>query len=234
MTTHIDQLHPRTQFVDPETGLLTVQGYRFLTQSYERSGGPNDRLGFDRADNQILRSDGIDDLQGSTAIIDDSGNMTVNGNGSLTGNLDTNGTGNIDGNTTLGGTLGVTGATTLNGATTVDDTLKVTGAVDFDTTANVDGNTTLGGTLGVTGAATFSSTVGTGDLTATGFLKTTTKINIGSQTIEYGSAAPVSGTYIAGDIVLNTAPVGGTRSVGWICTTGGTPGTWNAFGDITA
>lgn len=46
-------------------------------------------------------------------------------------------------------------------------------------------------------------------------------------------SAPTSDTYKQGDVVYNTAPnVGGF--VGWVCTVGGTPGTWNTFGSIVA
>ncbi len=47
-----------------------------------------------------------------------------------------------------------------------------------------------------------------------------------------GSAAP-SGTIQAyvGDVVQNTAPVS-AGYIGWVCTTAGTPGTWNTFGLI--
>lgn len=51
-----------------------------------------------------------------------------------------------------------------------------------------------------------------------------------------GTAAPVSGTYQTGDMVWNTAPssaVGNAAAfLGWICTAGGTPGTWVAVGPI--
>lgn len=40
-----------------------------------------------------------------------------------------------------------------------------------------------------------------------------------------GSAAPGSGTFVAGDIVLNNA---GTGPFAWRCTAGGTPGSWEA------
>jgi hypothetical protein len=46
------------------------------------------------------------------------------------------------------------------------------------------------------------------------------------------AAAPTTGTHAAGDIVYNNAPseLGMTLSkyviIGWICTVGGTPGTW--------
>lgn len=53
----------------------------------------------------------------------------------------------------------------------------------------------------------------------------------GANAFYYGSAAPVSGTYNAGDIVWNTAASAGGK-IGWIATAGGTPGTWKAFGAI--
>lgn len=47
----------------------------------------------------------------------------------------------------------------------------------------------------------------------------------------FGPSAPASGTYRVGDIVWDEAPAAG-GTVGWICTTAGTPGTWKAFGSI--
>lgn len=46
-----------------------------------------------------------------------------------------------------------------------------------------------------------------------------------------GTAAPTTGTWVAGWIRWNSAPAPG-GNVGWICTTGGTPGSWWAFGSI--
>jgi len=46
-----------------------------------------------------------------------------------------------------------------------------------------------------------------------------------------GTAAPTSGTYEQGDIVYSSAPAAGGY-IGWVCTTGGTPGTWKQFGAI--
>ena len=46
-----------------------------------------------------------------------------------------------------------------------------------------------------------------------------------------GSAAPVSGDYLQGDIIWNTAPTSG-GFVGWVCTAAGSPGTWKTFGAI--
>ncbi|AIW03449.1 tail fiber protein [Bacillus phage Moonbeam] len=49
----------------------------------------------------------------------------------------------------------------------------------------------------------------------------------------YGASAPATGTFSAGSICYNTAPVAGGK-IGWICTAGGSPGTWKAFGAIDA
>lgn len=51
--------------------------------------------------------------------------------------------------------------------------------------------------------------------------------------IVYHSGAPTSGTWARGSVCYNNAPsAGGT--LGWVCTTAGTPGTWKTFGAITA
>ncbi len=49
----------------------------------------------------------------------------------------------------------------------------------------------------------------------------------------YGTAAPTTGTWVAGDKVIHSAPAAGGFE-GWVCTTGGTPGTWKTFGAISA
>lgn len=51
------------------------------------------------------------------------------------------------------------------------------------------------------------------------------------KTVTYSSAAPSTGTWVKGDIIYNNDPVAG-GTIGWICTTAGTPGTWKAFGTI--
>lgn len=50
---------------------------------------------------------------------------------------------------------------------------------------------------------------------------------------EQGTAAPTTGAHAQGEIVWNRTPAAG-GDVGWICTTGGTPGTWKTFGAIEA
>jgi hypothetical protein len=46
-----------------------------------------------------------------------------------------------------------------------------------------------------------------------------------------GTAAPTAGTYKRGDVVWNSQPAA-AGTVGWVCTTAGTPGTWKTFGTI--
>lgn len=47
------------------------------------------------------------------------------------------------------------------------------------------------------------------------------------------AAAPSTGTHVAGEIVFNADPIAGGK-IGWVCVTGGTPGTWKAWGVIDA
>lgn len=51
--------------------------------------------------------------------------------------------------------------------------------------------------------------------------------------IAYESAAPTSGTFNTGDIMLNNSPSAG-GFIGWVCVSGGSPGTWKTFGSISA
>ena len=55
--------------------------------------------------------------------------------------------------------------------------------------------------------------------------------NNGKTSFYHGTTAPIAGTYVIGDIVWNDAPASGGY-VGWVCTSGGTPGTWKTFGAI--
>lgn len=57
----------------------------------------------------------------------------------------------------------------------------------------------------------------------------------GRLSARYASASsiPTTGTNARGDIVWNSAPsAGGT--IGWVCVTAGTPGTWKTWGAISA
>src|SRR5262249_37580539 len=55
------------------------------------------------------------------------------------------------------------------------------------------------------------------------------------QVISYGTAAPTSGFWQRGDIVLNTQP-SPSGFIGWVCVVGGDPGRmmWKTFGIISA
>lgn len=53
----------------------------------------------------------------------------------------------------------------------------------------------------------------------------------GVHAIYYGTGEPILGTYKQGDIIYNTNPQPGSY-IGWICTSGGTRGTWKGFGAI--
>jgi hypothetical protein len=58
----------------------------------------------------------------------------------------------------------------------------------------------------------------------------------GGRMVRTGTAPPQSaayGEFAQGEIIFNSAPTAGGKA-GWICTTGGTPGTWKAFGVIDA
>lgn len=56
-------------------------------------------------------------------------------------------------------------------------------------------------------------------------------LQLGTNLIAYGSAAPAVGTWSVGDVVWNTGVVAG-GSPGWVCTTAGTPGTWKAMANV--
>ena len=56
-------------------------------------------------------------------------------------------------------------------------------------------------------------------------------LNNAARFMSFSSAAPTSGEWARGDIVFNNAPSAGGK-IGWVCTAGGTPGTWKPWGAI--
>jgi hypothetical protein len=56
---------------------------------------------------------------------------------------------------------------------------------------------------------------------------------VGFNVWEWGTAAPSSGNYSVGDVTWNMTPTAG-GTMGWVCTTAGSPGTWKTFGAIAA
>lgn len=47
------------------------------------------------------------------------------------------------------------------------------------------------------------------------------------------TSAPTTGTFQVGDIVWNTTPAA-SGTIGWVCVTAGSPGTFKTFGAIAA
>jgi hypothetical protein len=119
------------------------------------------------------------------------------------------------------------GTTTVFTLTSVADSVNntwvfVEGVYQYKNTYSVSG-TTLTFTLAPpSGVGNVEVIVGSISTTASAALS----INQDS-----GTAPPAAGTWATGWIRWNSAPVAG-ENVGWICTVGGTPGTWAAFGQI--
>ena len=96
----------------------------------------------------------------------------------------------------------------------------------------------VGGAVGSEAVTLVDSTVLLGNIQTSSIPKITTSGATQSykqlqQKYSYGTAAPTTGTWTRGDILWDTAPsAGGT--IGWVCTTSGTPGTWKTFGAIAA
>lgn len=80
-----------------------------------------------------------------------------------------------------------------------------------------------------TGAASFYINQSTGQVNST----IADLVTLGGALKGAGTraAAPSTGTHVAGEVVFNADPISGGFA-GWICVTGGTPGTWKSFGAI--
>lgn len=82
--------------------------------------------------------------------------------------------------------------------------------------------------FGVVGAQVSTiSDAGTG----TAILGLIDQVSGAGKRITYTAAAPAAGPWNVGDVAFNTAPVSG-GTIGWVCTTAGTPGTWKTWGTI--
>ena len=68
-----------------------------------------------------------------------------------------------------------------------------------------------------------------GERSATGLVTAT--LTRGNPDTYFASAAPTTGAWSQGSIVYNNAPAAG-GTIGFVCTTSGTPGTWKTFGAI--
>lgn len=67
------------------------------------------------------------------------------------------------------------------------------------------------------------------------FASTQTRCQVGTGRLRRmtGTAAPTTGTWLQGEQVVNGAPAA-AGYLGWVCTTGGTPGVWKGYGLIQA
>jgi len=122
------------------------------------------------------------------------------------GNLSVSGAATVSGNTTVGGTFGVTGNTTLSTLSTTGS-ISDGGNLSVSGAATVSGNTTVGGTFGVTGNTTLAgvtstslnnsgnttlgtntgNTVSINGLLNTSLLPSSTAINLGSISNNFGT-----------------------------------------------
>lgn len=110
---------------------------------------------------------------------------------------------------TVGTTLGVTGATTLAALSSTDIT---TGAGTFSSDITANGNIVGDAATTISGLA---------------------QVSLDTISIDTATVVPSAGTWVAGDIVINSAPtsrgtIAATGALFWRCITGGTPGTWQA------
>jgi hypothetical protein len=53
----------------------------------------------------------------------------------------------------------------------------------------------------------------------------------GRMKITTADGVPTTGTWVAGDLCYNAVPAVGSP-IGWMCRTGGTPGTWTALANL--
>lgn len=113
-----------------------------------------------------------------------------------------------DGVTTLGVTDGLRFINNTNTKVSVTTTVEIVGSLPGGISKQeIWGNTYNGGATTVYGAGAFEPTIA-----------------------RYTSA-PTGGTWTTGDYVINTDPAGGDTER-WVCSAGGTPGTWIPTGQI--
>jgi hypothetical protein len=60
----------------------------------------------------------------------------------------------------------------------------------------------------------------------------TSGLPFGGRLLCMDTAAPTTGAWTQGDVVLNTGATGAGVPAGWTCTTSGSPGTWKAWGNL--
>lgn len=96
-----------------------------------------------------------------------------------------------------------------------DGSRAVTGPATFNSTVEIGGALDLDSSLDVSGAAVFNSTLTGPSLAAS--------LAGAGRYVGGTNGAPSSGTFLTGDYATDI-----TNNVVWLCTAGGTPGTWAA------
>lgn len=85
-------------------------------------------------------------------------------------------------------------------------------------------------TIAEAGTNTYTTVVANTEITTSDADKNIRSLlNLNGSRLGFGSAAPTTGTWIQGDLIINTAVIS-FGNIGWICRTGGTPGTWQSWG----
>ena len=212
-----------------------------------------------RADHAVCVGNRIEDPRAYGIIMQGAEHATVQGNViSLTGSsdstsrgiymIDRDATGNrycsITGNTIEGARNagirieatggGVSKWNTITGNTSVDCALGLSMRAGCESNTITD-NVFGGSTADVEHIATAVGNIFSNNVLTTGVLSgnpdqatQTTHLLLRQQRMSNGTAAPTAGTWSTGDIVWSRTPNHGGG--GWRCTSGGTPGTWVAFG----
>jgi len=116
-----------------------------------------------------------------------------------------------------------TGAQTIAGAKTFNGAMVLASNLTVDTDTLV-----VNATSNRVGIATAVPSVA---LDVTGDIKTSAVMWFATRQHAYASSFPIAGAHVVGDITFNTVPVLG-GSLGWVCTTAGTPGVFAEFGLI--
>ena len=151
-------------------------------------------------------------------------------------------------------TLSIIGNTLYQNSATSSGTITITGDGTIPVIKSlIISNNLVYGSVGraiftnqITGAGAISNNVspdgyfeiynsGTGNLTSTGNItpRVIGMSGVNARLLPTADAAPVAGTYYVGDTVYRLTPAA-SGTMGWVCTTGGTPGTWKTFGAISA
>ncbi len=131
------------------------------------------------------------------------------------------------GNIMSGGTHGIYLGTSAQGAT-VDD---VNVSNNIVSGASVAGFALVDHARGQSTNVRFIGNSGSQALVDSNGVPVANANNSWNSVVSHGTGVPDAGTWQRGAMIYNTAPSPGSP-VGWVCTVGGTPGTWKGFGSI--